>query len=190
MNCHLCNLTTMHIYSYEKFRSILALLTAGAILACSACGETTKTSSHYRLVKSVTKYSFNQQTEEWEPSERTDYAYKNGYSTSIASTIIYEDSEEPGIRYTFQYTFDDNGQPVSAKISDGTAEKNVEYNKGRIWKRTDVIKDQSKREEFYQYGNNDGYFTLLVSTYNTFIDPMTMEEVDSIDVTKNGELLK
>ena len=56
--------------------------------------------------------------------------------------------------------------------------------------RTDVIKDQSKREEFYQYGNNDGYFTLLVSAYYTFIDPMTMEEVDSIDVTKNGELLK
>ena len=174
----------------KKFRSILALLTAGAILACSACGETTKTSSHYRLVKSVTKYSFNQQTEEWEPSERTDYAYKNGYPTSIASTIIYEDSEEPGLCYTFQYTFDDNGQPVSAKFSDGTMEKTVEYNKGRVWKRTDVVKGQSKREEFYQYGNSDGYFTLLVSTYNTFIDPMTMEEVDSIDVTKNGELLK
>ena len=56
--------------------------------------------------------------------------------------------------------------------------------------RMNVIKDQSKREEFYQYGNNDGYFTLLVSAYYTFIDPMTMEEVDSIDVTKNGELLK
>ena len=56
--------------------------------------------------------------------------------------------------------------------------------------RMNVIKDQSKREEFYQYGNNDVYFTLLVSAYYTFIDPMTMEEVDSIDVTKNGELLK
>lgn len=171
----------------KKCRTLLALLTAGAILACSACGESSAKAGNYRLVSSVTKYQFNMQTEEWMLESKTDYAYENGYPVSVS--VNYPDAQTTSST-TFQYTFDENGQPASAKISDGVSLTTVEYNKGRVWKRTNEIKGNYKREEFFQYGNNDGYFTLLVSALNTFVDPMTMEEVDSIDVARRDGLLK
>ena len=55
------------------------------------------------LVKTVTEYSRNYETQEWEKVRVSDYTYENGYPTVV--TLVEDDGADQS-KTEYEYTFD------------------------------------------------------------------------------------
>lgn len=169
--------------------SAAAMLTAATV---SVHAEDAVTSP--RLVKTVTEYGVDFETEEWTPVRTWEFTYENEYPVSID---MYEIDADMHVLTTFTYTFED-GIPTQRKTydADGALLSVTEYNNGRVYNVYEE-KDERKNSLFYQYGNDDEYFTLVLRDERSDfaedsgnIDSYA-EEVDAISVTlQNGLLLK
>ena len=146
------------------------------------------------LPKTVTVYYIDYETGEWYQKEVREYVYENGYPVRISS---YDYEEEAGSKVTYEYAFD-NGVPTARRDFDesGVQTEAVEYNEGRVYRIAEMTGDNTKTgAQYYQYGNRDAYFTLLLreSHFNPPEGegtPFTMEEVDSVSVVTEHGLLR
>lgn len=143
------------------------------------------------LVSTVTEYSIDFETNEWKDPKVYAYTYENAYPSAVV--ISQSDSEE--VRTEYEYTFD-GGLPTLRKSVSEEVEQIVEYNRGRVYRATsDSLDGTNKETDYYQYANDDEYFTFLLHE-NHHIEPedsgiigFDMEETDSVSVTAEDGLL-
>ena len=156
----------------KKSKAILALAMAFLMFAFSGCSKENKekentapvSSGDYSLIKSVTTYNMDVQTGEWVAASKTEFQYENNYPVSMD----FDDyNAEAQSKKKFEYSFTSDLKPISMKQYNekGEIEKTVDYTEGKI---SDIY-DYSDggmhtQRTMLQYGNNDDYFTLLVSS--------------------------
>ena len=174
---------------------MLLLLTAAALLmAFTVCAPAEETVTLPRLVKTVTEYGLDYETQTRVPLRTWNFTYENGYPVSVDQ---YEIDADMHLITTFSYVFEE-GLPTERKTfdSEGVLLSVTEYRSGCVY----GVREQSDFQSgtlFYQYGNTDGYFTLLLQDHRSQ-DPSgsgnhfeNAEEVDAVSVTvQNGLLLK
>ena len=159
------------------------------VLILTACTPAEEGADRPRLVKTVTEYGIDFETNDWTPVRTWDFSYENGYPTAID---LYEIDADMHVLTAFSYGLED-GVPVIRNTidADGDLLSVTEYQNGRIY---DVYEKNELRTNslFYQYGNGDDYFTMVLREEKT-VDPEAegvvyfAEEVDSISVTvQNG----
>ena len=171
----------------------LALLSLVMLLAASAfCARAEETAIRPRLVKTVTEYGIDFETEDWVPVMTWSFTYENAYPVSVDKYEIDMDKHDIT---TFSYVFED-GVPVKRETYDsaGTLQSVTEYNNGRVY---NVYEKDDNRTNtlYYQYGNGDEYFTLVLRDERSY-DPEDArhignysEEADAISVTARDGLL-
>ena len=144
------------------------------------------------LVKTVTGYQIDYESHEWKKNIVFEYSYENDYPSSVD---IAEHDGENTRRIDYKYTFE-NGVPTLCEYTDENNSIAIEYNNGRVYRYSSTGADGSDdRAIYYQYANDDDYFTFLLSE-NHIINPednslTEMEETDSVSVTtKDGLLVK
>ena len=146
------------------------------------------------LIKSVTVYTVDFETKEWVESEKTEYAYENGYPVTMTTT--WPGSDESFVK-TFAYTFA-NRVPVSLSRYDGeTKEYDAEYVNGKLYQLSYAFSGvEGSRHLIYIYGNDDEYFTTVLHTSHIGVpgepdEPSyNAEEIDEIIVTAAGGVLQ
>ena len=145
------------------------------------------------LIRSVTVYSVDFETGEWNEDHRVEYTYEEGYP--LTKSTIYPFMDEPDT-VQFEYTFE-GGLPSLLHYtgSEGTSEVTREYRNGRPWEENSVVAGVETRRVLYQYGGEDGYyFTVLLSDMRSSSEELetgyAMEEIDSIAVTTENGLLR
>ena len=170
------------------------LIVMALLMALTACAQGEGAGFTPRLVKRVTEYDADFDTGAWTPVRTWDYTYENGYPVSID---LHEIDMDQHIITTLAYVFED-GLPVERKMYNASGELllTVEYSGGRGY---NVMEESENRRNllFYQYGNGDEYFTLVLRDDRSH-DPEDTEsvndyseEVDAISVTtQNGLLVK
>lgn len=167
---------------------VITLLTA---IILPAYAE--ETMNRPRLVKRVTEYDMDYETNEWAPVRTWDYTYENGYPVSVDLHEIDADLHDIT---TFTYVFED-GIPTERRTyhSDGTLLSVTEYHNGCVYNVYEEDKDR-KYALYYQYGNGDGYFTLVLREEHSQTAEGAesisyfAEEVDAVSVTVENGLLK
>ncbi len=168
----------------------MVILLAAAVICVHAEGAVTRP----RLVKTVTEYGFDEETNEWAPIRTWDFTYENDYPVSID---LYETDADRHIVTTFAYDFE-GGIPVQRRTydSDGALVSVTEYRSGCVY---NVYEEDDSRKYalYYQYGNGDEYFTLVLRDERSRDDESAeavdyyAEEVDAVSVTvQNGLLVK
>ncbi len=176
----------------KKMLPVLFMVTLLAALAI--CAHAEEDVIRPRLVKTVTEYGIDYETNEWEQLRTWDYTYENGYPVSID---LYEIDADMHVITAFTYEFED-GIPAERRDydSEGTLLSVTEYHNGCVY---NVYKedDNQKYALYYQYGNGDEYFTMVLrderrqDTEGAENTGDYSEEVDAISVTaRNGLLLK
>ncbi len=173
----------------------LSLLFIAALLAALCiCAHAEETGIRPRLVKTVTEYAIDYETNAWVPCRTWDFTYENEYPVSID---LYEIDADMHVITAFAYAFED-GMPTQRQSydADGALLSVTEYRNGCVY---NVYEESEGRKNalYYQYGNGDAYFTLVLrderihdmeSAENSH---SYAEEVDSVSVTvQNGLLLK
>ncbi|MBP3891968.1 MAG: hypothetical protein J6D29_07325 [Solobacterium sp.] len=162
------------------------------LLSLAGCTQATKTTMQPRLVKTVTEYNVDFETKEWIPVRTYDFTYENGYPVSID---VFEIGADLHTITNFAYTFE-NGIPTNRKTynEEGTLLSETEYLNGRVY---NVYEENEMGTDslFYQYGNGDEYFTMVLRDARSVNLEMDIadfaEEVDSIAITvQNGLLVK
>lgn len=175
-------------------KRIPALFTVILLAASAACARADETGIRPRLVRTVTEYGIEYETGDWEPVRTWDFTYENGYPVSVD---VHEADAGMHSVTTFEYVFED-GLPAERRSfsPDGDLLSVTEYNGGRAY---NVTEEEEGREYalYYQYGNGDEYFTLVLRderTRDTESEEKTeyfAEEVDAVNVTtRNGLLVK
>lgn len=145
-----------------------------------------------RLVKTVTEYGIDFETNEWTPLRIWNFTYENEYPVSVD---LYEIDADIHVVTSFSYVFE-NGVPTKRETHDSTGGllSTAEYRNGCIYN----VYEQSDIKNcslFYQYGNGDEYFTLVLrderSYYSEGADHVGYfaEEVDAVSVTVRSGLL-
>jgi len=176
-------------------RKLLAVLFAAALLAVWAvCAHAEGTVTRPRLVKTVTEYGVDYDTEEWIPLRTWDFTYENGYPVSID---LHELDADMHVKTAFTYVFED-GVPVERRTfdQDGVLRSVTEYKGGFVYNVSEE-NDSRRNALYYQYGNGDGYFTMVLrDEHSRFTEgdqsiDSYAEEVDAVSVTvRDGLLLK
>ena len=184
----------------------IAVTSAAALSGCSSndaddatadrasVSENVKGITSPTLVKTVTEYSRNFETQEWEKARVIDYTYENGYPTNV--TAVEADGSAQSMT-EYKYTFDGN-LPVTGTYSNNNYTFTVEYNNGKPYQMTAKSKDgSSSQADYYQYANDDEYFTFLLHEEHLGASEGDgevsgdKEETDSITVvSKDGLLVK
>ena len=184
----------------------IAVTSAAALSGCSSndAGKATADSASVSenvkgiaspvLVKTVTEYSRNFETQEWEKARVIDYTYENGYPTVV--TTVEADGAAQNMT-EFKYTFDGD-LPATRTYSNDNYTFTIEYNNGKTYQMTAKSKDgSSSQADYYQYANDDGYFTFLLHEEHLGASggdgevSGDKEETDSITVvSKDGLLVK
>ena len=149
----------------------IAVTSAAALSGCSSndAGKATADSASVSenvkgiaspvLVKTVTEYSRNFETQEWEKARVIDYTYENGYPT-VVTTVEADGAAQNMTEY--KYTFDGD-LPATRTYSNDNYTFTIEYNNGKTYQMTAKSKDgSSSQADYYQYANDDGYFTFLL----------------------------
>ena len=154
----------------------------------AACSPKEERAVQPRLVSTVTEYGIDFETNDWIPVRTWDFSYENGYPTVID---LYEIDADRHVLTAFSYAFEDGVPVVRNTIDeDGDLLSVTEYQNGRIY---DVYEKNEIRTNtlYYQYGNGDDYFTMVLREERTADPESHAEEVDSISVTvQNGLLVK
>ena len=154
----------------------------------AACSPKEEMADQPRLVKTVTEYGIDFETNEWTPVRTWDFSYENGYPTVID---LYETDSDRHVLTAFSYAFEDGVPTVRNTIDeDGDLLSVTEYQNGRVY---DVYEKNEIRTNtlYYQYGNGDDYFTMVLREERTADPESHAEEVDSVSVTvQNGLLVK
>lgn len=147
------------------------------------------------LVKTVTEYSRNYETQKWEKVRVLDYTYDNGYPTVVT---MVEDDGAVQSKTEYKYTFDGE-LPATRSYSNGNYTFNVEYNNGRTYHMTAKSLDGAGTQaDYYQYANDDDYFTfflheerIVAPDGDSEAENGEKEETDSVSViSKDGLLVK
>ena len=174
-----------------KKMHLVFLLTAMLIaIAVCACGE--EALSRPRLVKTVTEYGIDWETNEWQPVRTWDFTYENDYPVSVD---MHEIDADMHVITTFAYVFED-GIPTERRSCqpDGSLLSVTKYRNGCVYNVVEE-KDDRKSALYYQYGNGDGYFTMVLREARTWEpeDPESIsdyaEKVDAVSVTARSGLL-
>lgn len=175
-------------------KMLLMLSVAILLVASTICVHAEETIIRPRLVKMVTEYGIDYETNAWVPLRTWDFTYENEYPVSID---LYEIDADMHVITAFTYVFED-GVPAERRTydSDGVLRSVTEYHNGCVY---NVYEEDDNRKYalFYQYGNGDEYFTLVLrdershDTEGTENIGYYSEEVDAISITvRNGLLLK
>lgn len=141
-------------------------------------------------MKTVTVY-YHTQEGEWEETSRTEYEYDGEWPLSRSEVFNQTDQGEP---QHYEYTFDDQRQPVSMTVrSEEThSETTTAYQNGRVWEISSTS-PVSDAKTYFQYTDKGDYFTLVFHTMHQEASEdspaSSMEEADSICVTENKGLL-
>lgn len=178
-------------FSFMK-KMLLALFMVTLLVASTLCAQGEETMIRPRLVKTVTEYDIDYETNEWAPIRTWDFTYENDYPVSID---LHEIDADLHVITTFTYAFED-GLPTERKTydSDGALLSVTEYHNGCVYNVYEEDEDR-KYALFYQYGNGDEYFTMVLrdersqSGEGTEKTDFYAEEVDAISVTVRDGLL-
>ena len=180
-----------------NIRKPLGVLLAACLTfsLCSCGASASGVSLKPALVKSVTVYAIDYETKEWIPAEIIEYTYENGYPVLRDH---YDYNADHHTITTFEYKFED-GVPVEMKQYDGngTLVRTTAYKDGKVYEYNEVTENGNRTTRvMLQYGNQDAYFTQLLSASHFEASEegeytFDMEETDSISITtKNGLLVK
>ncbi|MBR6953576.1 MAG: hypothetical protein IKH77_00850 [Clostridia bacterium] len=175
-------------------KTMLLLTVMVFLVTWTAWAQAEGTVVRPRLVRTVTEYGVDFDTQEWTPVRTWSYSYENGYPVSVDR---YEIDADNHVITSFSYVFDGD-LPTERKSldDDGNLLSVTEYHNGRVY---NVIEEDEDRRNvlYYQYGNGDEYFTLVLrdERIRNTEDPEGVsdysEEVDAISVTtENGLLVK
>lgn len=165
-----------------------SVATANSATAVDEVGEISATA----LVKTVTEYNKNFETQEWEKAGVTEYTYENGYPVAVTTT----ETDGAQSKKEYEYTFDGD-LPATRIYADENYTYTVEYNNGRTYQMSAKSDDGlSSQAEYYQYANDDEYFTFLLHEEHMGVPEGEgetgsgdKEETDSITVVSEDGLL-
>ena len=172
-------------------KMLLLLFMVTMLVAATVCVHAEETAIRPRLVKTVTEYGMDYETNEWVPVRTWDFTYENEYPVSVD---VHEMDADMHTVTAVEYVFED-GIPAERKTydSDGVLQYVTEYRNGCVY---NVYQEDENHKYalFYQYGNGDEYFTMVLrderiqdSAEN--IDDHA-EKVDAISVTVQNGLLR
>ena len=174
---------------------LTVVLAAGMMTACGGAQEAADGGvSDPLMPETVTGYALDYETEEWVPTTTTTYTYQDGLLAS--RTEDFGDGDP--VVTTFEYTM--NGDmPSDLKQYNDEHKLMKEYmydDAGRVDRVMTYSRDgSSAMQQIYQYGNEDLYFTMvlheteMIDLDDPSLPVRRMEEVDSLEVTTNGDLL-
>ena len=148
-----------------------------------------------RLVKSITVYSIDSNTKEWNKTMTKEYTYEKEYPVSLE---IHDYINDNVAKNTFEYEFDNNNKAKTMKKydNDKVIELSTEYADGKIMKVDTWNTDSTvKRTTFFQYEEDNQYFNLVLhSSHKNSSDQSEnsdFDEINSISIkNKNGLLNK
>lgn len=172
------------------------VLAAGMMTSCgSSSGSSGGAVTAPALPAAVTTYVVDYMTMDWVKVSTIEYEYQGD---RIASRIETYEGGEP-LKSTFEFREGDNQKPLLQQYDNDSSTPSKEFyydESGRMDRVFTYSADgASMMQQVYQYGNEDAYFTLVLHE-TEIIDPedpavplRRMEEVDSLEITTNGELL-
>ena len=175
-------------------KMLLILMIITMLFALFICARAEEGVIRPRLVKTVTEYAMDFETNAWVPARNWDFTYENGYPVMID---MHEIDADMHVITTFAYVFED-GVPAERRTydADGSLLSVTEYRNGSVY---NVYEENDLRKSalFYQYGNGDAYFTMVLRDERSqdALDSQDAgdhaEEVDAVSVTvQNGLLFK
>ncbi|MBQ1897650.1 MAG: hypothetical protein II163_00615, partial [Ruminococcus sp.] len=148
----------------------------------------------YRLLESVQTYRRDYQYDDWELAQTTSIEYENAYPVMIENLENYDDAESS--KTVFEYTFDGE-KPVTRTETDlaNNTITTVKYNDGRVYDYDmKSLGSGSTAKKMFQYGNGGEYFTMVLHdefrSGEGFAPDVMMEDMDSVSVTTENDLLK
>ena len=176
----------------KRSLSVILVLVLSVVLLSSCASSVSKPA----LVSKVTIYGieYGSDKKDWIETESYEYEYADAYPSVLR---FRENGEEHVVKFNYEFK---DGVPVRMTQNDPRDDMvtlDVSYTKKGLVSRIRTIENTGRKvgEKVFQYGNRDGYFTLVLheSIISSASDPVDdhMEEIDSVQVTgKDGLLVK
>ena len=168
---------------------VLSVFLLSALLFCTPVLAKSKAKKP-ALVKKAVTYSYNGKKKKWEKVQVQNFQYQKAYPASVR-TVDYGYGHTTAFRYSFK-----GKKPKKMKQYDeaGNLERTVKYQSGGQPGRILISSATDETEYLLTYGKKNYFTSLHIETTRTDPgDPSDIEyaeEVDSIEVTTKGGLLK